>query len=140
MRSVTSEKSRKRDKKAGSHLSAQYSSDDELFSEAEIDTVMNPVTLIGSQSSRSSDSKGFHHFDRRRQSRFFILSMFFLLVVSMGFVMTFLLDDNLLHQFRHTKRQESSLSFDYTPLVNCTPLAVNQFPQVSNKKIHDALN
>ena len=111
----------------------QYSSDEELFSEAEVNTsnrqgANNVPQKLKSMDSKSVNQSNFRLLERRRQSRFFILSMFFLLVVSMGFVMTFLLDDNLLHQFRHPKREQSSLSFDNRPLVNCTPLAVNQFP------------
>ena len=79
-----------------------------------------------SYSERRRKNSTFSFIDERRKSKIFNLSLLVLLVTGVGFVISFLLSNNISHLYGYSG--SDGLSFNKGPVVNCTPLAKNEFP------------
>ena len=75
---------------------------------------------------------------RRKETKNFILGLFFFAIIGIGCILSFLIENNFYHIWENEKNSSSrpdhpfapqKRGLDGQPIVNCSPLAVNQFPQ-----------
>ena len=114
------------------HEEAMFASKTNEKDEAEEVLLPDYKIQFGDVDSKSQTKPHSSRSRNRRESKPFVLSLFFFAVVGIGCILSFLIEQNFVeHNGGEIENGTASKHgvFHSHPVVNCSPLAVKQFPQ-----------